>query len=118
MIDNYILNERGEPEPCGDMMRWAIWFETDERRVVRKQTFMAGEPPVEVTVSTVFLGIDHGWGMGAPVLWETMVFGPEGEFQLRYTSREAAINGHNQVVDGLGGPLLEPYEPYRRDEDT
>jgi hypothetical protein len=24
-------------------------------------------------VSTVFLGIDHGWGSKIPILWETMV---------------------------------------------
>ena len=29
----------------------------------------------DVHVSTVFLPIDHGWGEGPPVLFETMVFG-------------------------------------------
>lgn len=27
-------------------------------------------------VSTIFLGMDHSWGEGPPLLFETMVFGP------------------------------------------
>jgi len=37
--------------------------------MVRRNTFMVGK--TEVTVSTVFLGIDHG--VGPPVLWETLI---------------------------------------------
>jgi len=113
---NYILNAAGEPEPCDDILLWGAWFEHDERRVVRRSTFLAGEPAVEVTVSTVFLGLDHGWDPDEPpVLWETMVFGPEGEFQRRYQSREAAIRGHNQIVAGLGGATYEDFDPDNHD---
>ena len=52
-------------------------------------------------VSTVFLSIDHGDGVGPPVLFETMVFW-EGhdldQSQWRYTSYEAAMTGHAAVV--------------------
>lgn len=63
---------------------------------------------VEVTVSTVFLGINHQFQDGPPILWETLVFGPKDELDgRRYTSREAAIIGHNLFVKKYGGLVLE-----------
>lgn len=59
-------------------------------------------------VSTVWLGIDHGFGMaGPPLIFETMVFdgNPEQgaqaveDFTQRYPTREAAEEGHRHVVD-------------------
>lgn len=48
-----------------------------------------------VRVSTVFLGLDHSFGAGPPVLWETMIFGGDhDEYQERYTSYEDAVEGH------------------------
>jgi hypothetical protein len=117
---NYVLDEHGEPEPIGwspaDTLRFARFMQDDERRIVRRQTFMFGDPelvsePVEITVSTVFLGIDHNFvdPDGPPVLWETMVFGLSDPSEIceRYSSREDAIAGHNELVGGLGGPVLE-----------
>jgi len=53
-------------------------------------------------VSTVFLAFDHGYtGHYAPVLWETMVFGPDSYADLdmrRYSSRAAAECGHREIV--------------------
>lgn len=67
MIDRYILiGQSPVPEP--DLMTWARWFETADRIVV--QTPIPGG-----RVSTVFLGLDHSFGMGGqPVLFETMIF--------------------------------------------
>ena len=59
-------------------------------------------------VSTVWLGMDHGWGEGAPVIFETMIFhGPHDQWQDRYTTEEAALAGHKRVVNALtnGTPL-------------
>ncbi len=54
----------------------------------------------EVLVSTVFLGIDHSFMGGPPVLWETMIFGgPHNDYQERYTSRAAAEVGHMEAVN-------------------
>lgn len=51
------------------------------------------------SVSTVHLVIDHGWGTGAPVLWETMTFGgPDDEGQRRYQSLDDAVAGHEEAV--------------------
>ena len=115
MIGKYILNAQGEPEECGDFVRWSNWLATDERRIVRKQTLTVSAGEVEV--STVFIGIDHNFSGEPPVLWETALFFhgyiPElsGELhggpQRRYSSREDAIDGHNAFVRLLGGPILE-----------
>jgi hypothetical protein len=62
----YILNAAGDPAPCEDLLEWARWYEErDNRRVALDEVN-------GVRVSTVFLGLDHGWGRGAPALWETM----------------------------------------------
>lgn len=57
--------------PVGDFMEWAEWFDKADRRI--KQ-----ETVGKYFVSTVFLGLDHQFGGGAPLLFETMVFA-EGE---------------------------------------
>lgn len=71
MTDKYILNDKGEPVPEPDLRKWAEWFEAScrpfKRRVKREKV-----GPYEV--STVFLGLNHNWGKGPPILWETMVF--------------------------------------------
>ena len=58
-----------------------------------------------ITVSTVCIGFDHGFG-GVPLFWETMTFGGEflsDDYQWRYGSRGAARAGHDAVVAILGG---------------
>lgn len=55
--------------------------------------------PYDVLVSTVFLAIDHAFGDGPPVLYETMVFGArEEDSQWRHTTRERAKIGHEVIV--------------------
>jgi len=104
----YILDANGEPVLEPDLMKWATWFEASQttgdlehslRRVAVSQIG-------EWQISTVFLALDHNFGMGPntpPVLWETMVFGPEpwDNWQDRYTSRAAAEAGHQAVLDAI-----------------
>lgn len=46
-------------------------------------------------VSTVFLGLNHNFGVGPPLLWETMVFGGcFDDAQGRWPSREEALKAH------------------------
>lgn len=76
-----------------------------------------------IEVSTVFLGMDHAFLDGPPVLWETMVFAEDAllkrlmelsetddrsiiarfcgmiDIQKRYTSREAALAGHAMMCN-------------------
>jgi len=53
-------------------------------------------------VSTVFLGIDHGFGEGKPLIFETMVFPKKGDYgdlyYERYSTEEEAIKGHDKIV--------------------
>jgi len=52
-------------------------------------------------VSTVFLGLDHGYGFhGKPILFETMVFGPALEqYQTRCENYSEAIGMHTEAVE-------------------
>lgn len=70
-----------------------------------------------VTISTVWLGLDHGFSEDLPVIFETMIFGGEHDnAQMRYCTEEEAIHGHQETVadvtagmapfwsvDGVGG---------------
>lgn len=53
-------------------------------------------------ISTVWLGIDHRYGDGPPLIFETMVFTADGEWgeldMQRYSTEEAARAGHVEMV--------------------
>jgi hypothetical protein len=50
-------------------------------------------------VSTVWLGLNHNWSGGVPLLFETMIFGPVMDgHQWRYPTEAAALAGHDQAV--------------------
>ena len=95
--DRYILNAAGEPEECPNLFTWGRWMETAERHVCHDMDEGVGGE--KVRVSTVFLGLNHNFSRkGPPVLWETMVFGgPLDGTMRRYTSRDAAIMGHQEL---------------------
>lgn len=92
--DRYILDSEGNPQPEPDLFKWAEWTERADRHVA------FDDLPGDVQVSTIFLGLDHGFGSAVPVLWETMIFGGEHDlYQERYTSREEALVGHAEAVE-------------------
>jgi hypothetical protein len=94
-LGKYILAEDGKtPVECDNEVLWAKWFQGTERHVARWHSADG-----KVTVSTVFLGLDHNFEGGEPVLWETLISGGEhDEFMDRYTSYEDALNGHEQAI--------------------
>ncbi|MES2360001.1 MAG: hypothetical protein V4529_16800 [Gemmatimonadota bacterium] len=99
MSDKYVLDAVGEPMRCADLMEWARWFETADsaRRIAETNVG-------DVRVSTVFLGLDHSWGSGPPLLFETMIFGgAHDEEQWRYSTRAEAVAGHAAAVKLAGG---------------
>lgn len=69
-----------------------------------------------VRVSTVFLEVDHNFsGDGPPILYETMLSRPDGEFmdwQRRYCTREEAQAGHAEALEWVRGEIdrLRPKE--------
>lgn len=99
MIDRYIM-EGDKAVPCDDLYKWGEWLEKNERHIGLDHV---GK---DVKVSTVFLGLDHGFPWAGlqeadykPVLWETMIFGgPLNDEQWRYTSIEGAKAGHAKAV--------------------
>lgn len=100
MSDKYILNEYGEPTPCNDLLAWGRWMQAAERHVAKDQI------SDDVSVSTVFLGLDHSFGGGVPILYETMIFGgPHDQYQDRYATKEEALAGHAVAVELAKSPL-------------
>lgn len=103
--ERFILNAAGEPEPCADLLTWAKWMKEADRHVA-KTTLPDGR-----RVSTVFLGLDHGWGKGPPILFETMVFKEEtweGDVCKRYATKHDALVGHQRLVAELDRRHLQP----------
>ncbi len=92
MSEKYILDGH-KPIPCDDLMVWAKWFETADREVAKTSI------SDEITVSTVFLGLNHNHGDVKPLLFETMIFGGELDEQIeRYSTWEEAEKGHKRWV--------------------
>lgn len=96
-MSNFILDENGDPVRCGDIGKWANWYKTAERHI--------GDDVVKnIRVSTVFLGVDHGWGRDRPILWETMIFGGKhDDYQERYASKQEALAGHQRALSLVNG---------------
>lgn len=117
------INARGEVAPC-DLWRWAFMFEFQHKWRVLRQTELL---PGRVMVSTVFLGTDSSWGAGRPIVFESMIFGgPLDQEQDRYSTREEALAGHEELVarsraalDALLLPEVRaatPENPIRRED--
>lgn len=120
----YILDDahRAVPEP--DLFKWAMWMETGDRLVKRD-----GDEASGWVVSTVFLGLDHRYGDGPPMLFETMVFAPDAyrgkgappievvvhtskAFRekwdghgARYSTWDEAEAGHRRIIEEIGRDL-------------
>jgi hypothetical protein len=88
---HYILKGK-TPKRIDNFIEWAIQFEKQNRVV--KQTQIQ-----DVRVSTVFLGLDYGYG-GQPLLFETMIFGGENDgYCDRYATWEEAEEGHQRACE-------------------
>jgi hypothetical protein len=89
-MNKYVLEgHNAVQEP--DLMKWAIWFET-ANRTVKKNTIGKS------LVSTIFLGLDHGFDNNRPLLFETMVFdGPLDQECERCSTWEEAEEMHAEM---------------------
>ena len=91
MTDKYILVD-GNPVAEPDLITWGKWMQTGDR-IVKK------DKVGEARVSTVFLGLDHRFGKGPPLLYETMIFGgPMDGYQEQYATVEEAREGHDEAL--------------------
>lgn len=90
----YILKGK-KPIPVDDSLVWAEQFEKTNR-VVRIDWI---ENP-DILISTVFLGINHCFNGGEPILFETMIFGGKFDgYQKRYFTWEQAEEGHLKALE-------------------
>jgi len=98
---HYILDADGKtPIEEPDLIKYVEWLEAHH-----EQCSVARDAAGPYEISTVFLGTNHNWrGTGPPVLWETMIFGDEGDgkfgglAQRRYASYDDAVAGHRYFV--------------------
>lgn len=110
--DKYILDDKGNPVPCYDFMKWAKWLEeAGEKRILKQTTTKQN-----YFVSTVFLALDHSFGGEIPILYESMVFDhnrvkvlklPNGSthnyhpdiYIERHADKESAYKGHEAILE-------------------
>ena len=89
--------------PCLDLLNWGQWMEKNhQNRHVGDdllETSVEGEK-ISIRVSTVFIGLDHNFGEGDPLLFETMIFGgPHSGDTYRYHTWGEAEEGHRKWLD-------------------
>lgn len=96
-----------------------VWFDRQGREIdTARANELLGDMEYKVVarheesgfmVSTVWLALDHSWGGGPPLLFETMIFGPEsweGEYCERHPTEAAALARHDQAVMHLRAEIL------------
>ena len=89
-----------------DMKRWAELHSDLSYRVIRRDTIEGH------LVSTVWLGLDHGFmPEDPPLIFETMVFQSSEPlvdiYTNRYSTEEQAIEGHQGAIEWLHNHLEE-----------
>ena len=110
----YILDENGEPKKA-ETLEAAMWFESkknDPKRVVALT-----ELPDDVSLSTVFLCLDHGMGrFDEPMIYESMWFGGihDGR-QRRYSTKQEAKEGHAEMLLEYAQESGEDVEDFLRE---
>lgn len=105
----YRLDENANPVPCKSPMEyhkwhesmppWGVWYQS---KTGCGLTVAWDKMPGGQVVSTVFLGLDHSFAGGRPLLRETMVFADEHSnedlFVQRYHTYSEAMEGHRKLM--------------------
>jgi hypothetical protein len=104
-IDKFILHNR-VVIPCLDLIVWAKWMETGDRRIALDELD-------DVRISTVFLGLNMRIGeWGPPHLFETALFKGDGIQDIYRTSTiEQAEEMHEKILNEY---LIEKETPNAR----
>lgn len=105
MSEFYILKE-GKISKAADIKEWGQFMETKDK-IVKQEDCEINDK--KYFVSTIFLGIDHGFGFAKkvqPILFETMIFPEEElenweEYQTRCCTLEEALKQHQEAIDFL-----------------
>lgn len=97
-----------------DLSQYGFRPDYDRNNRIVKQEYINFEG-VEYFVSTVDLGLDHNFGEGPPLYFETMIFPKEsiGEmFCKRYTTKETALESHERLVQHINEGKFEIVDGY------
>lgn len=95
----YMLDEEGNPKPEPDLLKWAMWYEYSHQSKGKDNRILQQDHIGGIFISTIFLGLDHSFGVGPPILWETMIFrGKDVQWMRRYRTRAQAVRGHKKAV--------------------
>lgn len=95
MNEYFILNTDGNPVAVPSLERWVQWLDKSKRSV-------AVDHVGDVRVSTVFLGLDHGFGAyPQPILWETMVFGG------KLDQEQARCSGTREQAEAMHAAMVQ-----------
>lgn len=72
---------------------WGELFENSLYKIVKQDHFD------DLMVSTVWLGIDHSFGSGPPIIFETLVLKDDySEVDgMRYETEDEALEGHKEL---------------------
>jgi hypothetical protein len=95
----YILTADNQPVAVS-VREASKWIEKNPTKKQIGFDILEDENGNEISVSTVFLGLDHSWDNKGLILWETMIFGGiNDQYQERYNSYEDALEGHQRAID-------------------
>lgn len=81
----------------------------DYKRVALTEITSTTDSSVRWLVSTVWLGLNHNYGGGEPILFETMVFEhgdtTREEWARRYHTEKEAAAGHSEIVTVIAATI-------------
>jgi len=92
----YTLDKDNNAVKCS-LQEWADLYENTDGRDRR----LVGHDHYDnKMISTVFLGLDHNYFGGEPLIFETMIFDEAGEdgYMERYSTWVEAKEGHNRAI--------------------
>lgn len=97
---------------CETLREWANWMENGNRKIIQETIYPRFWPffGKSAWVSTVFLGLDHNFFGGPPLLFETMAFGGTlDQHANRCSTYNQAVEMHHRICmdveDDLWGKL-------------
>jgi hypothetical protein len=94
-----------------DLQTWSRLLNSIYQRVALASIVDLSAPEVAYDVSTVWLGMDHGFSdVGPPIIFETMIFG-DGDLDStcrRYATEEEALHGHQEMIDIVRAIMTDP----------
>lgn len=90
MKDIY-FNREGEPISAQE------WTRLFESKAYRQIDYI---DRYGFSISTIWLGLDHSFGFGDPMIFETLLEGPNGFSEMfRYSTEAAAVKHFNELRD-------------------